>query len=348
VPVMTTRRPDVLRLRSPADLITAIPQLLGFVPTDSVVAVCLRGADARVGLTMRFDLPAAADAEPFAQMVDARVQLDNADGVFVVVFSAQPPTDGHLPHGRIATALVDTLGERLGSIVLTASGRWWPFGCDNDGCGDPLGNPIEPAAPGAMAVAAAYALAGHGVLPNRAAVATSVALELDASAQVVMRRRIRSYRRRYARVSQEARRAVVSVLVERLVARLADPRGELSTDDAAELAALCDDVVVRDQVLIRSIDEPSRAALLPVLRALVKQVPSPFDAPACAMLAWVSYADGDGVVANVMVERSLATDPLYSLAGLISDALYRQVPPRALEEVMREAARDLGHHGAAG
>jgi hypothetical protein len=216
------------------------------------------------------------------------------------------------------------------------------------GCGDPLGNPIEEAAPGATAVAAAYALAGHGVLPNRAAVATSVALDLDPPDQALMRRRIRSFHKQYARTSQEARRAVVSVLVERLSLRLADPRGTLSTDDAAELAALCDDVVVRDQVLIRAVDRPSREMLMPVLRALVKQVPSPFDAAPCSMLAWVAYADGEGVVANVMVERALATDPDYSLAGLIADALYRQVPPRALEEVMREAARDLERRRSAG
>jgi hypothetical protein len=61
----------------------------------------------------------------------------------------------------------------------------------------------------------------------------------------------------------------------------------------------------------------------------------------CAALAWISYAAGDGVVANVAVDRALATDPHYSLAGLIDDALTRQVPPHLLEDVMHEAARDL-------
>jgi hypothetical protein len=345
---MTTRRPDVLRLRSTADVVGVIPQLLGFVPTESVVAVCLRGEGGRVGLTMRFDLPTAGDAELFAQMVDTRVQLDDAERAFVVVFSESPRVDDHLPHTAIAVALADTMRERLGGIVLAGSGRWWPYGCDEEGCGDPVGNPIEAAAPSATAVAAAYVLAGHGVLPNRAAVATSVALELNPSGQALMRRRIKSFHRQYARTSREARRAAVCMLVERFSLRLADPRGALSPDDAAELAALCTDVVVRDQVLIRAVDRPSREVLLPVLRALVMQVPSPFDAPACAMLAWVAYADGEGVVANVMVERALVTDPTYSLAGLIADALYRQVPPRALEEVMREAARDLEHRSPAG
>ena len=47
------------------------------------------------------------------------------------------------------------------------------------------------------------------------------------------------------------------------------------------------------------------------------------------------------MIASVAVERALTTDPTYSLARLIDDALARLVPPEMLEEVMREAAHDL-------
>jgi hypothetical protein len=76
-------------------------------------------------------------------------------------------------------------------------------------------------------------------------------------------------------------------------------------------------------------------------------VPPPFDAPVCATLAWIAYAGGDGVVANIALDRALTTDPDYPLARLIGDALDRQVPPWILEEVMRSAARDLKAAGAA-
>jgi hypothetical protein len=84
-----------------------------------------------------------------------------------------------------------------------------------------------------------------------------------------------------------------------------------------------------------------RVTLLRVLSEAVRRLPPPYDAAVCASLAWVAYANGDGVVANIALDRALETDPTYSLALLIDDALYRQVPPSALQAVMRGAAHDL-------
>jgi hypothetical protein len=322
--------------------------MLGFVPADSVVIVCLHGHRRRVGLAMRFDLADTAELEPFVDMIEDRVTHEGATSAFVVVFSPHRPTRGRLPYTALVDALAQALDELLIGAFVTADDRWWSYRCD-DPCCDPLtGTPIDLTGPGATAVAAAYALAGQGVLPDRAAVVRSVALDISAAEATEMGARIATFRRQYDETSQLARRSVVQVLTKRLTTALVDPRGTISPDDAAELVALCDDVVVRDEVLIGAVGLAGRELLLPVLRAVVRQVPPPNDAPVCAMLAWVSYAHGDGVVANVSVERSLATDPDYSLAGLIVDAIYHQVPPRMLEEVMRGAARDLQHRSAAG
>src|SRR4029453_3112898 len=57
---MTTTRPAV-PITGPADLVGAVPYLLGFVPDRSVVAVALHGGSrsARLGLTGRVALPLA-------------------------------------------------------------------------------------------------------------------------------------------------------------------------------------------------------------------------------------------------------------------------------------------------
>lgn len=328
-----------------------VPPLLGFVPAESVVVVCLHGRRRRVGLAMRFDLADTADLTPFVEMVDDRVSHEGADAAFVVVFSAKAdraPTGDDLPYAALADALCARMDADVVDVLLTTGERWWSYRCTDPSCCPPTGTPINLTTPGATAVAAAYALAGQGVLPDREAVVQSVALEISAEETTDMRRRIATFLAQYEETSQEAQRAVVRVLAERLATRLTDPRATITAADAAEFVALCWDVVVRDEVLIQAVGVQARERLLPVLRAVVRQVPPPFDAPVCAMLAWVSYAHGDGVVANVAVQRSLTTDPGYSLAGLIADALYRQVPPRLLEEVMRGAARDLRHRGAAG
>jgi hypothetical protein len=228
--------------------------------------------------------------------------------------------------------------------VLSDGSHWWCYCCPPDEAGELL----DPSTPGATAVTAAYAMAGQGVLPDRAAVVRSVAYACGADEASDMRRRIAGLRRQYDGTGRGGRQDVVQVLTDRLSTKLADPRGSLSDDDVAEFAALCEDVVVRDQVLVKALDADSRDRLLPVLREMARRVPEPLDASVCAMLAWVSYAHGDGVVANVAVERSLRTDPAYPFAELIADALYRQVPPRLLEEVMRGAARDLRMRNGAG
>jgi hypothetical protein len=348
---MTSPHPALVRLSSPADLICMVPQLLGFTPSESVVVICLRGRRRRVGLAMRFDLADATDAgDPaaFAHVVHERVALEVASAAFVVVFSAtalrdHAPRPAQLPHAAIANALIDDVGGVISDVVLTNGDRWWSYRCDDACCGGPAGVLIDPATPGATAVAAAYALAGQGVLPNRQAVVESVALEVNDVEAASTRVRISVLDARHCWTSQGERRVIVGRLIARLMDRLTDPRGAITTDEVAELAALCRDPVVRDEVLIRAADAVSRERLLPVLREVVRRVPPPFDAPVCAMLAWTAYADGDGVVANVAVERSLTTDPDYSLARLITDALYRQIPPRMLEAVMRGAAHDLGY-----
>ncbi|WP_369056605.1 DUF4192 family protein, partial [Kineococcus terrestris] len=62
---------DVLRLRGPADLLAALPHLLGFHPRDSAVAVELLapagpGAGERLGRVARVEHPAAAAGAPAA------------------------------------------------------------------------------------------------------------------------------------------------------------------------------------------------------------------------------------------------------------------------------------------
>jgi hypothetical protein len=321
-----------------------VPAVLGFVPTDSLVVVCLHGQRGRVGLAMRFDLEDAGDAWSFAEIVQERVQLENAATALAVIFSTASRTDGELPHSDLADALTKGTDAVVGSVVLTDGSHWWCYCCPPDEAGEL----IDPSTPGATAVTAAYAMAGQGVLPDRAAVVRSVAYSCGADEARNMRLRIAGVARQYDGTGRGARQDVVRVLTDRLSTQLADPRGSLSNDDVAEFAALCQDVVVRDQVLVKALDADSRDRLLPVLREMARRVPEPLDAPVCAMLAWVSYAHGDGVVANVAVERSLRTDTSYPLAELIADALYRQVPPHLLEEVMRGAARDLRMRNGAG
>jgi hypothetical protein len=345
---MRRSRAGVVRLSTPADLLAAVPRLLGFTPQDSLVVICLHGPRHRVGLAMRFDLLPADDDKAFADVVCERVWTEQADAAFLAIYSVEPPRADRMPRTALIGAIVDRLELPLVDVVLTSGERWWPYDIAGRPSSDIAGAPVDGSSTGATTLAAAYALVGKAALPDRAAVVQSVALGLTDAAADSMRERIGTRIAQHGGSPRAARRQSVVVLARDLASRSGDPRGTISADDISELAALCTDVVVRDEILVRGGDPQWRRQLLSVLHGVVREVPPPFDPPVCSMLAWFAYADGDGVLANIAIDRALASDPAYSFARLIADALYNQVPPRLLEEVMRGAARDLRHSDAAG
>jgi hypothetical protein len=338
----------VVKISTPSDVVCAVTQLLGFVPDDSIAVLCTHGDRRRLGLAMRFDLALAADPAALAWAIDERVGREDADGCFIVVFAPSPSPGGDLPHRDLFEQLVRRSSTELLDAIVVIAGRWWSYFCDESRCCPPQGNPIDPASPGATALAAAYALQGQGILPSREAVVRSLAFEGGPDEMDAVGALISAARERHRERSRDERRAEVKALVIKLCAALRDPRGVITDEDAAELAALCDDVVVRDEVLVRARKPRRRTILMRVLGDVVRRIPPPYDAAICATLAWVAYADGSGVITNVALDRALATDPTYSLALLTADALHRQLPPWWLEEVMRGAARDLRGRSGAG
>jgi hypothetical protein len=253
-----------------------------------------------------------------------------------------------MPRFELIDQLQDVVGDLVVDAFLVAGDRLWSYLCDDPRCCPPEGIRLDPQSPGALALAAAYALAGKGVLPDREAVVRSIDYVGDPAATTTMTALIVAARRRHDQETLTERRLAVRTLVSRLSAARRDPRATVSDDDAADLAALCDDVVVRDEILIRCRKPRRRSVLVRLLTDVARRIPPPYDAPICSSLGWAAYAAGEGVVANVAIDRALRTDPEYSLALLIGDALQRQVPPWVLDDVMKGAARDLRGRSAAG
>ncbi|MGY0004213.1 DUF4192 domain-containing protein [Micromonospora sp. I033] len=162
----STERPR-LAVRSPADLVAAVPYLLGFHPADSVVVVAVRGR--RVVFAARGDLPEPGrDPRPPARHLAEVVARQGTDAATVI---------GYGPALRV-TGAVDAVGEaldRAGLLVLDAlrvtDGRWWSYLCAEPSCCPPEGTPYDPAA---SQVSAAAVFAGQVALPDRAALAAQV------------------------------------------------------------------------------------------------------------------------------------------------------------------------------
>src|SRR5262245_25458318 len=107
--------PSLLTLRGPADLVAAVPLLLGFHPTDSIVVVSLCGPRRRIGLTLRADL-ADADNRGFFPYLVGHVVRDGARDALVAAYGRGPEPASGRP---VVGSLIDEL-ELVGVGVRDA------------------------------------------------------------------------------------------------------------------------------------------------------------------------------------------------------------------------------------
>jgi hypothetical protein len=196
------------------------------------------------------------------------------------------------------------------------------------------GKPRDRTAPGPVALAAAHALRGRAVLPNREAAVAAVAAVDGVRAWQFHGAAVRAEEahfddgRRFLRGAER--------LLDEVLRRYAEPPAEVTVDEAAQLAVAMGNLVFRDRLIVRCIDDDD-GALRRLVTDIARLAQPPSDAAACAVLGCAAYFDGDGLTVMAAVERALLTDPTYSLALLLRDALARQVPPDRLRTTWRNA-----------
>lgn len=328
-----------LRLRTPAEVVAVVPYLLGFVPERSVVAIALSGPRSTIGLTVRADLTPPDGVDAVGE-IPARLALAGADEAILVVFDAEP--DGAaMPGGARVDDLRHELREHdidLREALLVRDGRWWSYLCTDPRCCPPEGTIVVPPdrPGGASRVAAAMALEGRAPLPSRAALAESVAPVGFLAAVAMTQALSRARNDLVGRLGvDEVRTRSLQLFTEAVERFAVPPVPVLADDEAARLIAALDDVQVRDAVASWGANGAA-APLVDLLRELARRTPPPFDAPITTTLAWVAYQEGDCTLAMVALDRALATDPAYSMARLLDEAVRRQVPPSALRAVSRQ------------
>ncbi|MGH8792007.1 MAG: DUF4192 domain-containing protein, partial [Stackebrandtia sp.] len=151
--------PDIT-LESPAELLSAVPYLVGYVPAESMVVIGL--TDKQIGLTACTPLP-SADEPPGRIGVTAQVLRRNDVQAAVIV--------GYGPRERVARSVdymrgvLDEAGVDLVEAMRVAGGRYWSFTCPGANCCPAEGLPLHPER--ATAVDAAFAVGGAQALPSR-------------------------------------------------------------------------------------------------------------------------------------------------------------------------------------
>lgn len=341
-----TQATPILKLRTPVDIVDAVPHLVGFQPEDSLVCLSLRGARKRLGVVSRVDLPPVRFARQCATHATRYLQQDGARQVIVVFYVTE---DGPA-NGRVV-ALVDAIAKALEKRAIDLvealcvhDGRWWSLLCGNDDCCPPEGTPIDQAR--TSLVAAEMAVKGRVVFKSRAdleqtlqpvrgAVARDMRVALPRERDGMRQRDADGERADF--VAESIGRFDDAVRARQSLDVSLPP---LDSDDAARLIVALYDVFVRDRVLTWA--EGGRSGALRVLLdELVPRAMSGYEAPVLTVHALASYAAGEGALAGIAIERARKAAPDYNLARLVDEALLRCVNPAVIREWLRLFNPDL-------
>ena len=351
-----------ISISGPSGLLAAVPNMLGFHPTDSLVVMCFTGERYVLGPVARVDLPRGRDPELVRYLTGTA--LTHADCVAVVCY----------PRRRRRPAILDDLIAELGNAgvgVMTAlivhAGRVWEAPSARPlRLADSLPAPTQDD-PTVQALAAANALTGRVVLADREQLRASIAgpggsrRRVAEEAFTAVAQGIGAHLPditpvvtdhpphrvdpgsdgsdgsdgfdgfdgpgAIAPLPDRVNRVIDCALIE--VSAL----GTLDVHLAAELAVACLDRSVRDGVLIRGVFELDRG-WLSMLIAVATWTPNPWAAGVCAVLTAIAYRHGDGALAQVSADRCLLAEPENSLIQLLIAMMSAGLPPQALDGML--------------
>ncbi|RSS47691.1 DUF4192 domain-containing protein [Streptomyces sp. WAC07061] len=359
-----------ITLRSPAELADALPYMLGFHPTDSLVMVAVHGENGRFGGRLRVGIPLApAEWEDTARQVaeclirGSERRAGKPDGI--VVFLCQDPRRGE--SGQRVMTRLRPLAQRIriacGALdvpVLEAlclsAGRYWSYTCADDGCCPAEGNPLAPPGTSVMAAAATFAgLQVRGSLkeiegrltPLGGAWATEQEEALERAATALVPKILDG-------ATREEVGAQTLDLARTLMRRLTlAPPAEggpgaddwddalLGHDEAAAVILGLQDREIRD-IAAEWMEDEEAAPALRLWRALARRCVGAYGEHAAAPLTlagWVSWSTGDEPTARIAFGLALRADAEYRFAQLLHHACNEGIDPEGLRECLREERR---------
>ncbi|MEU2173789.1 DUF4192 domain-containing protein [Nocardia sp. NPDC019219] len=353
---------QAVRVDDPAELIAAVPAMLGFTPERSVVVLVLRraaGGGAIVDAVVRFDLDSPSGRRvrgaTLASAIARICAHDEAAEVLAVVVDerAVEPGAGADRSGCAAgrfDVLAGSLGRRLAACDISLAGvwavrsiaagqRWWTV------TGPRRHGVLRD--PAASLVTLTHVLDGRPIRGSRSELTDLVAPEPAARAEVAahLADAVVRARERYAVAARRgdpigySRQALDYVLWQ--IANTASG-AELLAPELAEMAAALRDRAVRDTMFALAVGDHAAAAEA-VWVALTRALSGTDRAEAAALLGYSAYVRGDGPLAGIALDAALEADPGHPMALLLDTSLRLGMRP----EQMRRLAHS-GYRTAAG
>lgn len=315
-------RPDTVpTVTDPGNLIAAIPHLLGFYPTDSIVVIVLR--DGSVDCTLRTDCPADPARYRAIAAQLAHREVRSPQGARAVVVVVGTPVHHHdLTHHLREEFTTAGMPVLLFGVPRIARGApWFDYG-DAERTG------VLPD-PTVSELAVRAVAKGLVTQPSRDALVAQTAPDSD---DVLVRRAALLDADR-ERLDNQWLTDDRTDPIHRGIERITNGDERFSDTDIVTACHALTMPGVRDACLSLP-DGPHAEAAETLWLILTRTCPPPESAEPAALLAFSAYSRGDGALAAVALDRALTANPRYSLARLLRHALDRGIPPRQMQKLI--------------
>ncbi|MGW0120019.1 DUF4192 domain-containing protein [Streptomyces sp. NPDC003327] len=367
-------RTQQITLRGPAELADALPFMLGFHPTDSVVLVALHGEHGRFGGRVRLGIPRSpreweSTADHLADCLVEGCARQGTPPDGVVAFLCQDPAPGET--ARRAMERLRPFAQRLRTacgaldipvyeVLCISDGLYFSYCCPDARCCPPDGTPLALTGTSVMAAAAAYAgIQVRGSLREMEARLKPAGTPrdehqraaLDAAATAIVPRILEAAG---DRGRSEVRESTLR-LAREVLRRFEAPEGPerpggagaaeadaaddalVTVDEAAALVIGLQDRATRDRAA-EWMEGREGAAALRLWRVLARRCVGPYVEHAAAPLSlagWVSWSLGDEPTARVALDLALDADSEYTFARLLHKACNEGLDPESLRACLR-------------
>ena len=316
-------------LTSAHDLITAVPFLIGFHPTNSLVLIAVK--DGAIGLAMRIDLPSHIDSDEIDLLAHHFIR-DQAQAALLVAYMPHERSDGDSLLISLGAGLIRN-GIEIQESLLITGGRYRSIIC-RDGMCCPAAGKALPAIEDS-AIAAEHVVAGipmpYGdiseLIDSIAADSQSLSKEWisDVSGYLVDEDS--------PEIGPLRRDGVEAMLL--LLDEFRIGRGPTDQRLVARVIGRMSDVQVRDYAMGVH-QEDNYDLYFAMWRELLRLSPVGSVAPIACIVAAMAYENGDGALAQRALDRAISDNASYPLAALLRRVFNAGWPPQSFAQMRSE------------
>lgn len=316
-------------VKTPHDLIAAVPFLIGYHPSNSLVLISVK-ADA-LEMAMRIDFPINPPTETY-QLLATHLKRENGEAALLIAYEPEGVTSGEEVLQNAAQAISDS-EIPIREMMLIRAGKWRSLLCSDAKCCPPEGNLIEDFQSSRIT---AEQVANGKLLPfaNSEGLTHSIS-QLKIASDGQWQRKVIAYRidPEDADLNSKQRDGAEAVLK---LAGLYSKNGSCDDQDLkAKVLGRLSDIQVRDFAL-GSHDAESLNTYWVMWRHLLQIAPPQFIAPVASLFAAIAYENGEGALAHRALDRALADQSDYSLARLLRRVFSSGWPPSGFAQLRSE------------